>query len=228
MNRGDSYTVSETSAPSGYCTEGGDILLATDMEGTVTAVGGDYVQAVPDGNGGTLVIIKNRAVILDAVNVGINRMGAENPLSGSLFSLHKGVDGGNGMVMDYTPMPGFEELHSEEVTALIAGIDQSLEKGTYYLKQNSVNDGYERINEPIRFTIGEDGHVSLNESYYVRLEKTEEGGVVHYTIVVINRMRSVIPTGFDTQEHIILLIAVCVTAVLSAFIALHRRQKEKE
>ena len=104
------------------------------------------------------ITVKNLPFEFQTIKTGI-RDGVETPLDGAVFALkvERTVDGKTAMV----EVEGLQNLTSAETTGLLAGVDQSLAPGTYELTENSVPEGYAKLDKPVRFTISETGVISL-------------------------------------------------------------------
>ncbi|MCR5730662.1 MAG: hypothetical protein K6G20_09960 [Ruminococcus sp.] len=75
-------------------------------------------------------------------------------LEGAHFALYKGVNSVDGLIPADQPINGYSDLVTDS-NGEIPRIIQSLEKGTYFLKETSPKSGYKPYDRYIRFVVGE-------------------------------------------------------------------------
>ena len=188
------YLLTEIRAPKGYVILDAPIALAVsaDDEGN-PQVSVDGIDACffevrhEDEDMIAAIRIRNRTSDLRALKVD----GATGrPLSGASFALYRQVtialDGTTRM--DYLPMRGYEALVTEE-DGVIPKITHDLPAGTYYLVETRAPQDYDPLTEPLCFTLGADGVVSVETEDCVDwLTRTDDldAGNTSFTLSVLN------------------------------------------
>ena len=157
------YELTETTAPAGY------IGLPRSVKFTVD--GNDEIEVVENETGWyrgykSTVTTDKLIAYIDLYNkpyefraVKVDDLGT--PLAGAHFALYRGVSSGQGVIRDYYPMEGFEDLVSG-ADGTIPKIDKTLPHGRYYLSETETPAGYQGITKDVIFTISDSGVVSLD------------------------------------------------------------------
>ncbi|MBQ3355739.1 MAG: CHAP domain-containing protein [Oscillospiraceae bacterium] len=110
------------------------------------------------------------------------------PLQGVAFSLHREVTVNGVTGIDFTPLPGCDNLVTD-ANGVIPGLNENLSHGIYYLVEKTPLPGYETMGGYLRFSVGEKGSVTvLSEGRENWLTKyvNQEGDTVVYTLAVPN------------------------------------------
>ena len=202
------YTLEETKAPKGYV--GAGTIKFKKSNGIVTVTeGNDYQVVQTQGEHDAEIRIKNKPFELKVVKKGFSE-----PLEGAGFELYKEIISGGTPFIDFTPMDGYTNLVSNSA-GVIPKVNETLNSGTYYLKETSAPAGYEKISQPVRFVISETGQVTVNENSEVVLSQASENNVVKYTITITDKEQTVIPTGIRRNGILIMLI---LTAAMYLFL----------
>ncbi len=183
-----SYTLSEDVAPVGYralmdgvtltaSQDGEDVVASGAPEGVVTVIH-------DDPSGMTTVKVINDPLILRVVKIDAKD---DTPLAGAHFALYPEVMGYNGQVRkDYYPVGGYEDIVSD-TNGVLAGLDQTLPRGTYYLTETVAPDGHLLLSQDIRFRLNDRGKVELlSESNLVHLTLPQTDNSFTYTLTIEN------------------------------------------
>ncbi|MBR2523529.1 MAG: hypothetical protein IKE53_03725 [Clostridiales bacterium] len=182
LNEGVTYYLTEIKTPAGYyCpTESIEIMI----EGGQFVVAGDSDFGdldVEDDGADKDLTIKNIPYTLTAV-----KTDGTNPLAGAHFALHKQITVGNVTMINYNPMPGYEDLVSGP-DGVIPGIDNTLPEGTYELREITPPASYNKLTHYVRFTISSTGGVVLNSLYSdVDLDSDLTDGHMTYVMSIEN------------------------------------------
>ncbi len=176
------YTITQTAAPSGYIGMEGPLQFYIDEAGTVHFINRSttdgWANHLPgSGKIDAFINIYNKPFSLSALKLDAE---TDLPLAGAGFALYRGVLVGGEYRKDYFPLSGYD------VTKLISGsngvipkIDNTLAPGRYYLAEEKVPDGYEKLGSDIVFDISENGEVTLvSAPSGVELGMTESGDTV--------------------------------------------------
>ena len=119
-----------------------------------------------------------------------------SPLPGAHFALYREVTAGAVTRIDYSPIIGYDDLVSQEMTGIIPAINQSLQPGVYYLVETVQPHGYRKALQPIRFTLSRTGTVHIDSSQSAELEEVLEDSTRRYTLYVKNaKQEAPVPTG---------------------------------
>ena len=227
LNVGEEYALTEIKSPERYHAASGPLkfrIRTSDGKLEVTdGEEGEYSIVQASASEEAKLVIKNRKMKLRAVNVGIDN-GAGEALPGSHFSLYKEISVNGTTVPDYDPVPGYEDIVSEDMTGILTDVTENLPRRTYYLKQRSAGEDYDTLSGMIRFTLTETGEVLLDENDNASLSpRIDENGDLEYTLTVINRKAMPVPSGVlqDKRPYIWMLSA----GILIMFICLVSRKK---
>ena len=103
------------------------------------------------------------------------------------FALYRSVKSSlSGMIRDYDPLPGYEDLVTDE-NGYIPQLDSTLPPGTYYLTEKDPPVGYEGLSEDIIFTISPLGVITINiQEHSGFLQSSESENDYLYLISVPN------------------------------------------
>jgi len=113
---------------------------------------------------------------------------SQQPLPGVKFALHKEVTVGDVTAIDLNPMPGYEELITDE-NGLIPQVDNTLPAGTYELRETEPLPDYQTLSSYIQFKITPSGDVVILPTRppdVTLTEDTETDDSIHYVITVPN------------------------------------------
>lgn len=181
-NNGETLTLTETKAPEGHLGTTGEISIGLNNSVAVVTGGGDYVVTTgPDNEMLATVTIKNRPYSLSAVKV--DAMNGNAPMSGVRFALYRELKTSTGDYMkDYNPLPGYEELISDE-DGIIPQIDNTLPPGTYYLSEITAPAGYNKMGD-LRFTVQSSGEVTSTNQLLTTTY--DQDGTCNFRITVPN------------------------------------------
>ncbi|MBR3124054.1 MAG: LPXTG cell wall anchor domain-containing protein, partial [Mogibacterium sp.] len=134
------------------------------------------------------ITVKNRSVQeLKVIKVGVDGE-TRTTLSGVHFALYEQVRDSEGNVRPaYNPMPGYEDLVTDE-NGNLAEITMSIGTGTYYLREKAAPSGYKKLAEDLCFTISRTGNVTINNAGYANwlTRDTSVSGKVSYQIRIEN------------------------------------------
>ena len=98
---------------------------------------------------------------------------------------------------DYYPLDGMSDLVSTE-DGSIAGLDERLSPGTYYLSEKQPPEGYRALENDLRFTITPLGGVIVDGEGFENALTVSRGERVDYTIRVPNSAENAVgPTGYS-------------------------------
>ena len=174
------YTLTETKAPQGYkklisditfTVSGGKAVSVSDTDNCTLTQNGDISE----------IRIKNRESQLQFVKMDEE---LEETVQGAKFALYKELRTSSGVMKDYRPMEGYEELESD-ANGVIPKLDFTLPAGTYYLEEKAAPSGYLSLGD-VKFTVEEDASVTINDGPVV-MDVNEGSTVTQYKIKVKNR-----------------------------------------
>ena len=179
------YILEETETPFAH------LKLAEQINITVSngeisippAQNDEYTFTTPEGDMPTLTV-KNRKMKLQVKKV--DAKGSK--LASAHFAIYRQVETATGdLIMDYQPYSGYEDLVSDD-QGIAADDLQMLPRGTYYLVETEAPESYKGLENPVLFTIGKDGDVTLAEGTdpSVTLEREENKDATVLTIRVEN------------------------------------------
>lgn len=192
------YSLVESSPPSGYIGIPNTAVFKIENDDSVTVTGNDekwtkgYKSSVVGDKLVAYVDVYNKPFTLSAIKV---ESGTDAPLKGAVFSLYRGVSGVGGIVKDYYPMSGYDELETD-ADGVIPKVDLTLGPGTYFLVEKTPPQDYEKLKSDVRFKIDKNGGVKIESSGHEDfLSEKDVGGVSTYTLAIPNSKKSVnIPT----------------------------------
>ena len=182
-------TVTEAVASSGYygCPP---VTFSRAEDGTITVSDGDddYYDIIQPANGEPgVIVLRNRPLEFTAVKTN----DAGDALEGVHFALYPMVKSSTGtLIRDYRPVPGMADIVTN-ADGLIAGVDETLPAGTYYLEEKQTLEGYALPDEDIIFTVTPLGEVVLeNAPVQGTLSRTfAEDGTATYVLSVKNYLK---------------------------------------
>ena len=189
--RNEDYILTETESPAGYLGVPNEVHFSVAADDTVTVTGNDEKWVVgrkSESSGDNLIAyidVYNEPYTLQVLKV---EKTTKIPVEGAHFALYKGVDSLSGKVKDYNPMPGFEDIVSDE-NGILPGINQTLSAGVYYLTETAAPAGYTGYDKDIVFAIDNKGFVTIDEENEELLEESSpDGKTFQYIISVPNKL----------------------------------------
>ncbi len=201
------YTLTETKAPQAYYGLQ-EPMTITLSKGTLT-VGyedPDYYEVTTESGMPTL-IIKDRPYTFEAVKTDLS---TGEPLEGVHFALHREVTTGGVTTIDLNPMPGYEDLVTDE-DGLIPQIDNTLPAGKYELREKETPDGYQGLSSYLQFKISSAGKIILIPEKYpehVTLEELTGGdsgeaddGTIRYVLTIPNVKQKQVSVWKTNEDH---------------------------
>ena len=183
------YTLTETKTPQGY--HGPETAMKITLQnGEVTVTGPDeeyYTLAQANGTTLATMVIKNRPYTFRAVK---QNGDTEEPLKGVKFALHRQVTVDSVTAIDLNPMPGYENLITDE-DGLIPSLDNTLPPGTYELREKETLTGYETLPAYIQFTVSPIGAVTLgtHPDGVTLTGEPDADGTLEYVLTILNSQR---------------------------------------
>ncbi|MBQ9015171.1 MAG: hypothetical protein IJ109_03530 [Firmicutes bacterium] len=232
VNTGTKYLLTETKSPktvtAAYYGLQQPLQFRMKNDGTVKVSGASEDAEVTQGNEDAMPVItvRNRPVRLRTEAGIVRGDAAEEALPSARFALYREVTVDGVTSIDYTPIAGYEDLVSDE-NGLIAEVNESLDAGTYFLKEKSVPEGYGvPAEEPVRFTVSETGAVTLTDTEGAELtgEAAEDGTMV-FTLKILNREQLIpSPTGVDPRYMPYICLGL-LALLLAGVMILGRRAK---
>ncbi len=128
--------------------------------------------------------------------------GSGTPLPGVKFALHKDVEVLGKLQESFDALPGYTELTTNS-NGVIPKIDQTLvplEGKSYYLRETQPLDGYEGLEEDIKFNVTDIGVITCeNEQYLDKLE-TVDGNTIHITYTISVPNTAALDYYFDIEK----------------------------
>ena len=184
------YTLSEIGTPKGYVGLITPMTITVSEDGSISASGPDeslYRIAQAAESDMAAITIRNRRNELHVLKVD---SGNDSPLAGVHFALYWQVTDKDGnKIKDNQPIAGFEDLVTDENGCLERVDLENLRAGTYYLTETEPLDGYEKLEEDLCFTIGEDGSVRINSAGHegwLSVTTEETAGKTSFLITIPN------------------------------------------
>ncbi|SDB58908.1 fibro-slime domain-containing protein [Ruminococcaceae bacterium FB2012] len=179
FERDTDYVLTETNAPEHYIGLPNAVTFRIASDDTVTVSGNDPVWArggkfaSSEENLVAYIDVFNKQFTLRAEKIEKKKQASDDTkyVQGAHFALYRGVSGVGGIVKDYTPMEGYDDLVSDE-NGVIPKINNMLEAGRYYLSEKIPPSGYKALTEDIVFTVGTAGDVTL---VYAGASVTKDG-----------------------------------------------------
>ena len=191
------YTLTETTAPRGFVVLPQPVTITVGEDDSITLDVPEQLRSLveldmnPESGMAAAITIKDRPTAFRAIKVGKEDAASETvtELQGVHFALYRQVRNTEGQyVKDYLPMPGYEDLVTDE-NGLIPKINLTLNHGTYYLTETRTIEGYDILPDDLCFTIGRDGTVTIEDDAFKSWLTQEEDPVTHdvsYVITIPN------------------------------------------
>ena len=189
LRENTAYTLTETKTSQGWYGLQTPMTITLNNN-TVQISGVDESYYRLNSTNTTTLIIKNRPYTFQAVKKDGD---TDTAMEGVVFALHKQKTVGDTTTIDLNPMPGYENLVTDE-NGVIPSLDYSLPSGTYELREKSTIEGYDPLSEHIRFTVSPAGAIILeNHPEGVTLtDETDTDGTMEFVLTVLNSRRKII------------------------------------
>ncbi len=132
--------------------------------------------------------VYNKSYTLEVYKYDGEKTGADGSLESAHFALYRGVTGFGGIVKDYDPIPGYEDLETDS-TGRIPSIDNELVSGRYFLVEKTPPPGYTGLDGDIVFDISPLGGftlVSFPEEADIKFVPKTEGDTYKYFLNIPN------------------------------------------
>lgn len=183
------YTLTETSVQRPYHGLENPITISVS-NGTISVSGLDteyYVLTQADGNSMACLTVKNRPYTFRAVKLDGD---TDEPMEGVRFALHRQVTVDNVTAIDLNPMPGYENLVTNE-EGVIPLLNNTLPAGTYELRELETLDGYDMLPAYIRFTVSPTGTIVLgaHPDGVTLTDEIGDDGTLNYLLTILNFRR---------------------------------------
>ena len=191
-------------------------------DGTVTVTQGDfYTVTQASGSNMAVITVKDRPMTFSVIKQNTNG----EPLEDAHFDLYRQITIGGTSFIDFNPIPGYTNL-TTGADGRIPLISQNLAPGTYYLKEPFAPNGYNPIEEPICFTIGVNGTVTLAANDHATLVRTDgQDGSVSYVLRITDDMMTLVPSDYKADKlPYILFGIVCLVLIAAAFVLENRKE----
>lgn len=186
------YVLTQTKAPKGYQGLMGTLTFRIDDSDNVTIVNSNDLDIEKDkctkSDGSDKLIayidVRNKPYTLDAFKVDGT---TGEPLEGVHFALYRQVKGNNGLMKDYIPIEGCEDLVTT-ADGKIPKIDQTLKPGVYYLSEKAAPVNYKIMDYDIKFTLDSVGYITIDDSQagLLNTDTTSDTNRCTYTLNVPN------------------------------------------
>ena len=224
------YTLKETAAPHGWHGLEKELKFSVHSGEVTVSQGDSGLYTVTQAGSGSMAVItvKNRPFAFSAVKVGMAGLIEKEYLEGVHFALHRGVsmDGGE-PIMDYVPISGYEDLVTD-ADGVIPRVNGNLAAGTYFLKEMSVPEGYSPLEEPVRFTVTDDGRVLLADIPDADLSDEISSGTLVYKIRIKNYSSALpAPTGIKGVHEAFPALLIAGIGAAVAAVILRKRKRVK-
>ena len=206
LGEGIDYTLEEISAPQGHYGlqspmtirfENGEVSVTYEDDSSYT-----LTQAAETGP--AVLILRNHPYDFSAVKVdgdtGIK-------LAGVPFELHRQVTVDDVTSFDLNPMPGYENLVTDE-DGIIPKIDNTLPVGVYQLREKQTPNGYQNLPGYVEFSVSKTGEVTLlTQGGWVSLSEVfdNENGSLEYKLTIRNYIDAQITLKKVDQDNNLLL-----------------------
>ena len=194
------YTLKEIKTPQGYLGLEHDVTIRLS-NGTVTVsgIGAEYYVLTQGAGITPTLVLKNRT---RDFNVFKKDADSSDLLAGVHFALHRQVTVGGVTMIDFNPMPGYEDLVTG-ADGLIPRLDNTLPAGTYELRETSALPGYQTLPAYIRFTISSTGAITLGaHPNTVSLSETvNQDDSVSFTLTIPNSQRIKVSVWKTDLDH---------------------------
>ncbi|MBR2560990.1 MAG: hypothetical protein IKE31_02440 [Eubacterium sp.] len=201
LNKG-SYILTETRTPKGYAALDQPMRITVEADGTVSVSGVEescYIltQAKPATETEEAkmaeIIIKDRPMELHFIKTDA---ATGRSLPEAHFALYRQVTNASGeKVKDYQPVTGFEDLvtDSQGIPVFSDGgealtIDTLTWGNTYYLTETQAPEEYEKLENDLCFTVGQNGTVTIESEEMAGwlTSATDDDGKRVYTVAIPN------------------------------------------
>ena len=184
---GEPYTLTETSAPTGYSSLIGSITL-TFADDELTVEGGNGYVTVERQPGSDMITVYIKNLETDIIAKKVDDTPGKQSVADAHFALYRQVLSSSGTPMrDYYPMVGYENLISDD-NGVIPKIDGTLPVGAYYLRETEAPEGYRKLDHDILFSFDNTGNITiLSEGDQSLLHVAVENNIKTCTLELENK-----------------------------------------
>ena len=187
------YILTETASPSGYIGLPNLVQFTVNADYSVTISGNtEEWQKTRTPEAGDLLTayidLYNKPFTIEVFKYDGSSNG-NTALKQVYFSLYRGHSGLGGVVKDYVPMTGYEDLVTDD-NGLIRGINHELAPNTYFLTEKTPQAGYQGLEGDVVFRISPLGEIVLVDSpagSNVELVEQDSGTIYKYRLNIPNR-----------------------------------------
>ena len=187
------YTLEETKSPQGYHGLDNPLTLRLNNDGTVTVIAASDID-------NRRIEVDNRDIENPTVTVKNIKYDftitkrdkiTHDPIQGVKFELHKQRTVGGVTVVDFHPIPGYENLLTD-ANGIVPRIDSSLPAGTYELREVETPATHHSLNYYVMFTVTDTGDIKINSVHPEIILDVEEGETelgekrLYYTLYIDN------------------------------------------
>lgn len=185
------YTLVEKKSPSGYSGLKEPLTVRMNSDGSINVSTTNTTDAkrfeFKEGPSDPSITVKN---IRYNFSVSKEDKITKAPVKGVVFSLHRQRTVGGVTVVDFSPIPGYESLVTDD-DGIVPRIDNTIPPGTYQLREISTPATHQGLNYYVLFTVTETGDIKLDDVHpevQVLEEEVEEAGEkrVVYTLLIYN------------------------------------------
>ena len=186
------YTLAETKSPKYFHGLDNPLTIRQNTDGTVSVTCGSTLDAErvvvdntdPDN---PVVTVKNIKYDFSITKKDKN---TKDPIQGVKFELHKQRTVGGVTVIDFNPIPGYENLLTD-ANGIVPLIDSNLPAGTYQLREVETPITHHSLNYYVTFTVSETGEIKINTVHpeiELQTERKTEAGEekLYYTLLIYN------------------------------------------